>query len=100
MCCLRSSSLAGINFTLVDSGLGIQDQCTGVRCDIVGGRDQSTANFHGGALFRVVLSALCDLGIVLRHRLKDHVVEQISCTIKARVALWLAELGLTCKYQV
>ena len=78
-----------IDLTLVDCYLAVQDQSSGVGCNIIRGCNLSSACLHGSTLPRVVVSAFGDLRVVLAHRFIDHVIQQIPSTIKARITFGL-----------
>merc|ERR1719440_555314 len=71
----------------LDVVLGIQDQCPCCSSNIVGSRDHSTCSLHQGTLLCVVVGALCDLFIVLEHRLVDHFIEEPSRAVEATKTL-------------
>merc|ERR1719215_1677744 len=56
-----------IDLTLIDCCLAVQNQCSRISSNIIGGCDLSSACLHGRTLPRVVVSAFCNLRVVFAH---------------------------------
>jgi len=77
-------------FAVIDVALGVHDERTRGRTDVIGCRNLATRHLHQSTLGGVVGSAFCNLCIVFDHHFVDHVVEQQSCAIKSAESILLA----------